>query len=534
MSIENTEIFKDINIRLSQFCSISEEQINNRLVTVNGLTLLKLRDILIEMGTIIEEDLDNNIYAAYLPAGFMKKNLVITFFQLSESTLCLASYAKEGAIKQGTVEQAQTNFINKIKEYIVNSDGDGAVETTEDVPNANRKNLFKRLFSAVLLFLATVVVINCIQKEKYKSSYNIYVNEYNTYAESIDYILKNYPETDIGVSKVEPKEKLIGLSSANTRVKSDNLTLIKQETDNLKKSLERLENDVYYTNAKELNQEIQNYQYMSKLIKPYSMDIKVEDLQIKPLNTNKNDVLTWENFDDFKSDIDEINQQKKSLDKSYYDLAIASYDSLVSDYNIIADAYNEIASKSVVTYIEGMSVELNNISAEKITNNYSKEKLIAMIDDLINKTQAAIDSYSVINQITNPSEESVKTKLEKVSKIKSIQAVTKEKDPNNLLGKKGGYKSCLYFEVKGIKSDFFNNKDTIEKGTDGGGAIEIYNTSTEALNRCDYLSQFDGTILYTGSYTVVGTMVIRTTYLLDSKQQVELTNDIIHALTSNE
>ena len=71
----------------------------------------------------------------------------------------------------------------------------------------------------------------------------------------------------------------------------------------------------------------------------------------------------------------------------------------------------------------------------------------------------------------------------------------------------------------------------IAKGTDAGGAIEVYKTLEDALNRCDYLSQFDGTLLYSGSYTIVGTIVIRTSYKLTDEQQVELTNNIMQAFT---
>lgn len=49
---------------------------------------------------------------------------------------------------------------------------------------------------------------------------------------------------------------------------------------------------------------------------------------------------------------------------------------------------------------------------------------------------------------------------------------------------------------------------------------------------CDYLGSFDETILYTGSYAMVGTMVVRTSYLLTGGVQYALTDEIIHALTT--
>ena len=66
----------------------------------------------------------------------------------------------------------------------------------------------------------------------------------------------------------------------------------------------------------------------------------------------------------------------------------------------------------------------------------------------------------------------------------------------------------------------------------GTRIIDVYKRQTlqSALNRCDYLSQFDGTLLYSGSYAIIGTCVIRTSYKLNDQEQVDLTNDIVKAL----
>ena len=74
----------------------------------------------------------------------------------------------------------------------------------------------------------------------------------------------------------------------------------------------------------------------------------------------------------------------------------------------------------------------------------------------------------------------------------------------------------------------------VAKGTDAGGAVEIYATLEEAQARVEYLAGFDGTILYSGSYAIVGTMVIRTSYKLADEQQLLLTHAITMALTSVE
>ena len=53
-------------------------------------------------------------------------------------------------------------------------------------------------------------------------------------------------------------------------------------------------------------------------------------------------------------------------------------------------------------------------------------------------------------------------------------------------------------------------------------------------NRVSYLAGFDNTILYSGSYAIVGTMVIRTSYLLTDEEQYNLTDAITRAVTKIE
>ena len=45
----------------------------------------------------------------------------------------------------------------------------------------------------------------------------------------------------------------------------------------------------------------------------------------------------------------------------------------------------------------------------------------------------------------------------------------------------------------------------IDKGTDAGGAIEVYKNVEDAEKRRDYLATYDGTIFANGTHTVIGT-----------------------------
>ena len=140
----------------------------------------------------------------------------------------------------------------------------------------------------------------------------------------------------------------------------------------------------------------------------------------------------------------------------------------------------------------------------------------------------------VEEEIYIPEEEWIIHKLQKSEKIIDIQAVTEDKDPNGLLGKEGGYVSCIYFSLNNIQQDKVPGNSVIEKGTDCGGAIEVYKSVEDALARCEYLSQIDGTLLYSGSYAILGTMVIRISYKLENAEQYEMTANIIREFTKLE
>lgn len=529
MSTDNAiGVFDNVNDKLKMICNISEDKITNKQIAAKGITLIKLRDILIEIGTIIEEEIDNNTYVAYLPAGLKKKNTATVVFQLDNDDIKIASFAKEGLIKQHTSEGAINYFEEKLIDVI-----DG--KTIEEEDN-NIKKPKQRLIKIMLsvLILATLIIFgtNYSQKVFFRSSYNSYIRRYNSYVETISGINDRYQvkKTFLGTN---PKQKnyIETLSEVDKYKNTDALSSLKKDTEELQKQISKLEKDVYYYKVDELNAEISNYKYIVDIVQAYNLDVS-SDFQIETIQVDSNKKIEWSSFDSFTDAMSELDKKSDLLEEAYYNAASVSYNALISDYNLVAKSYNQLADKSVLMYIDGMNSEYKLIDSSKDISKYSKEELLNEINTVIENIQKAVEDYEVVAQITNPSEELIINKLTNISQIEDVQAVTKENDPNELLGKDGGYTSCIYFAVNGIKSNLLDNKDTIKKGTDGGGAIEIYENSEDALNRCDYLSQFDDTVLYTGSYTAVGTMVIRTSYLLDDKNQVDLTNSIIQEITS--
>ena len=216
-----------------------------------------------------------------------------------------------------------------------------------------------------------------------------------------------------------------------------------------------------------------------------------------------------------------------------YNVAVKKFNNLVLDYN------KEVVKVSVDN-IEGVPGEMDLLieveegfiptlfsvlkgnSSDKIRNDIST--INSMIDTLN-------DGKVIIKNIYNPTSQDIELRLRNIDEIDRIKSVTKYNDPNGLLGKEHGYNECVYFTIDGLTIDGIASTDPIVLGTNGGGCIEVYSTVEDAIDRCNYLSQFDNTFLYSGSYAIVGTMVVRTSYVLSEQQQYTLTNYIVEQFT---
>lgn len=153
----------------------------------------------------------------------------------------------------------------------------------------------------------------------------------------------------------------------------------------------------------------------------------------------------------------------------------------------------------------------------------------------LNDTYVAYDiSIKQYKQLTNPSEEFVIQRLKTVDEIADVRAVTEDNDPNGKLNKPGGYTATVYFESKNVNQANVYGTDLIDKGTDAGGAIEVYANEEDAIKRNDYLATFDGGILASGSHKVVGTVLIRTSDELSASKQKALEEKIISAIAALE
>lgn len=199
-------------------------------------------------------------------------------------------------------------------------------------------------------------------------------------------------------------------------------------------------------------------------------------------------------------------------------------------------AYDEAVINAITVAISEAEQEKRIIPAlpDKTSDiKTATEKLVLPLDytsaisNINEKKDALENSIKQMTQITNPSEEFVILRLQNIDNISACQAVTEEHDPNGNLNKQGGYTAAVYFSSPLINQDEVYGNDIIDKGTDCGGCIEVYPTAIDAENRNTYLSSFDGAgILNSGSHTILGTIIIRTSSKLTATQQNELTQAI--------
>lgn len=91
-----------------------------------------------------------------------------------------------------------------------------------------------------------------------------------------------------------------------------------------------------------------------------------------------------------------------------------------------------------------------------------------------------------------------------------------------------GYVAKIYFVSSFVET--YADGDS----TQNGGSVEIFKTHDEALKRDEYLQTFSGDATSGQSHAVAGSLVIRTSQMLDAYNQRYLTDRIVHILTSGE
>lgn len=184
-------------------------------------------------------------------------------------------------------------------------------------------------------------------------------------------------------------------------------------------------------------------------------------------------------------------------------------------------------------------VKMNVPDAPKKINDVKKETKVLekgvdyskQLAELQKNTQMLDRSIKQLVQVTNPSQEFVLKALKNIKSINDVKAVTEKNDPNGNLNKAGGYTAAIYFSSSQVDHSLFSGKDSIDNGADGGGCVEVYKTEKDAEARNKYLAAFDTAgMMNSGSHSVLGTIVVRTSSQLTATQQKKLEKSIIDKL----
>lgn len=187
-------------------------------------------------------------------------------------------------------------------------------------------------------------------------------------------------------------------------------------------------------------------------------------------------------------------------------------------------------AKATKIQISDKPKKLEELKAE--TEKLNQVDYQTIIEEITRKKIAYENSVKQLKQLTNPAESFIIKRIEGIEGITGVSAVTEDNDPNGKLNKQGGYTAQIYFTHSKVDATNVFGTSIIEKGTDGGGSIEVYKTTEEAKVRNEYLKAFDGNaMLKVGSHKVVGTVIVRTSDFLTASQQKELESKIIENLS---
>ena len=235
-------------------------------------------------------------------------------------------------------------------------------------------------------------------------------------------------------------------------------------------------------------------------------------------------------YDDAKTKLETLNAE---LQTKIDDATALTTSGTPLDATLITTLETKIseakAAKTDVLDMPKTAGEINQAAETMNATDYTT--VIGNLDSAYTDLDTSIKQYALVD---NPTEAFVIQRLGNVEDIVDISAVTEDNDPNGHLGKAGGYTAQIYFSNVNINQGSVSGSTVIDKGTDCGGSIEVYSSVEDATTRETYLAAFDGGMLASGSHTIVGTCLIRTSDKLTASQQKEFEAAIIEALTALE
>lgn len=252
---------------------------------------------------------------------------------------------------------------------------------------------------------------------------------------------------------------------------------------------------------------------------------------IEHLNSCNAMISAIEQFDAAKSFVEQKNEELDKAISIAEELILEGHPALDDTLApALESAISEAkAAKQIIFEMPETESEIVAVANEFNTVDYSE-----VLSNLQAKQSALEKSIKQYELVDAPTEGYIIECLGKVPNVVDISAVTEDNDPNGHLNKAGGYTAQVYFSSDLINQEDILGSTVIEKGTDCGGSIEVYSTVEEAQARNDYLAALDGGIFASGSHTVIGTVLVRTSNELTASQQKEMEAHIIEVLTTIE
>ena len=223
----------------------------------------------------------------------------------------------------------------------------------------------------------------------------------------------------------------------------------------------------------------------------------------------------------------------------------ASYDELLTEIS----AAQELVMTEEIPLDDSLKPALENAISNAKTVKFEKPAMPSDADEINAATEelrgesydediqvlrdaetALSNSIEQRKLVMAPSEAFVLERLRDVEGVGEIVALTEETDVNGKLGKKGTCYAKINFMSPLVDQSQVYGSSVAEKGTEGGGSVEVFETEADAQKRDDYLAVFDGSVLASGSHKVLGTLLVRTSNELTASQQKQLEANMIEAL----
>lgn len=104
--------------KLKRFADVEEKKVFTKSIRVKDMSFMNLRDSLLGMGKILEEDFDNNTYVINIPEGLGGLNSAMFVVQLNDNSVDCLGYSREGIFNQHTAEKAAAKIEKRLKKYV--------------------------------------------------------------------------------------------------------------------------------------------------------------------------------------------------------------------------------------------------------------------------------------------------------------------------------------------------------------------------------------------------------------------------------